>query len=47
MLKDFRILSFIPSYLPCYADLLLQLRAALANFQFPLIKGGGEDMVFE
>ena len=46
-LKDFKILSFIPSYLRCYADLLLQLVAALGNLQFPLIKEGCEDMVFE
>ena len=46
-LKDFRILSFIPSYLRCYADVLFQLVAALVNFQFPLIKEGCEDMVFE
>lgn len=46
-LKDFRILSFIPSYLRCYADVLFQLVAALVNLQFPLIKEGCEDMVFE
>ena len=46
-LKDFRILSFIPSYLRCYADTLFQLCAALVNLQFPLIKEGCEDMVFE
>ena len=46
-LKDFRILSFIPSYLRCYADILLQLCAALVNLQFPLIKEGCEGMVFE
>ena len=46
-LKDFRILSFIPSYLRCYADILFQLCAALVNLQFPLIKEGCEDMVFE
>ena len=46
-LKDFRILSFIPSYLGCYAYILLQLCAALVNLQFPLIKEGCEDMVFE
>ena len=46
-LKDFRILSFIPSYLRSYADVLFQLVAALVNFQFPLIKEGCEDMVFE
>ncbi|XP_022801591.1 uncharacterized protein LOC111339241 [Stylophora pistillata] len=46
-LKDFRILSFISSYLRCYADVLFQLCAALVNLQFPLIKEGCEDMVFE
>ena len=46
-LKDFRILSFIPSYLRCYADVLFQLVAALVNLQFPLIKEGCEDVVFE
>ena len=46
-LKDFRILSFIPSYLRCYANILFQLCAALVNLQFPLIKEGCEDMVFE
>ena len=46
-LKDFRILSFIPSYLRCYADELFQLVGALENLQFPLIKKGCEDMVFE
>ena len=46
-LKDSRILSFIPSYLRCYADILLQLCAAPVNVQFPLIKEGCEDMVFQ
>ena len=46
-LKDLRILSFIPSYLRCYADVLFQLVAALVNLQFPLIKEGCEDVVFE
>ena len=46
-LKDLRILSFIPSYLLCYADVLFQLVAALVNLQFPLIKEGCEDVVFE
>ena len=30
-LKNFRILTFIPSYLRCYSDVLLQLCAALVN----------------
>lgn len=46
-LKDFKILSFIPSYLRCHADILFQLCTALVNLQFPLIKEGCEDMVFE
>ena len=36
----FKILTFIPSYLRCYADILFQLCAALVNLQFPLIKEG-------
>ena len=39
-LKDFKILTFIPSYLRGYADILFQLFAALVNLQFPLIKEG-------
>ena len=39
-LKDFKILTFIPSYLRCYADILFQLCAAFVNLQFPLIKEG-------
>ena len=46
-LKDFRILGFLPSYLHCNADILIQLCAALVNLQFPLIKEGCEDMVFD
>ena len=30
-LKDFRILGFLHSYLHCYADILIQLCAALVN----------------
>jgi len=37
-LKDYKILNFIPSYLKCYVDVILQLCAALVNLQFPLIK---------
>lgn len=37
-LKDYKILSFIPSYLRCHADILVQLCCALVNLQFPLIK---------
>lgn len=46
-LKDFRILTFIPSYLRCYADVIFQLCAALVNLQFPLIKEGCEGTDFE
>ena len=31
-LKDFKILTFIPYYLRCYADVIFQLCAALVNF---------------
>ena len=46
-LKDFRILSFIPSFLRCYADVIFQLCAALVNLQFPLIKDGCEGTDFD
>lgn len=46
-LKDFKILSFIPSNLRCYADKILQLCAALVNLQFPLIKEGCDSTSFE
>ena len=46
-LKDFKILSFIPSYFRCHVDILFQLCAALVNLQFPLIKEGCEGTVFE
>ncbi|XP_046844591.1 uncharacterized protein LOC124438474 [Xenia sp. Carnegie-2017] len=46
-LKDFKILGVIPLYLHCYADILFQFCATLVNLQFPLIKEGCEDMVFE
>lgn len=41
-LKEFKILSFIPSYFRCYVDELFQLCAALVNLQFPPIKEGCE-----
>jgi hypothetical protein len=41
-LKDFKILSFIPSYFRCYVDDIFKLCAALVNSQFPLIKEGCE-----
>ena len=46
-LKDFKILSFVPPYLRCHADKVLQLCAALVNLQFPLIKEGCEGFEFE
>lgn len=46
-LKGFKILSFVPSYLRCYAEKLFQLCATLVNLQFPLIKEGCEDFEFE
>ena len=46
-LKDFRILTFIPSYLCCYSDILLKLSAALVRLQFPLVMERCEDKVFE
>ena len=46
-LQDFKTLSFIPSYLCCYADITFQLCASLGNLQFPLIKEGCEGYEFE
>ncbi|XP_015755987.1 PREDICTED: uncharacterized protein LOC107335490 [Acropora digitifera] len=46
-LKYYRILSFIPSYLRCYADILVQLCCALVNLQFPLIKEVTADTNFD
>ena len=46
-LKDFKILSFVPPYLRCHADKVLQLCAALVNLQFPLITEGCEGFEFE
>ena len=37
-LKDFKILNFIPPYLRCYSDKILQLCAGLVNLQHSLIK---------
>ena len=37
-LKVFKILHFIPPYLRCYSDIVVQLCAALVNLQNPLIK---------
>jgi len=46
-LKDFKILTFTPSSLRCYADVIFQLFAALVNLKFPLIKEGSEGTEFE
>ena len=46
-LKDFKILTFIPYFLRCYADVIFQLCGALVNLQFPLIKEGCEGTEFE
>ena len=46
-LKDFKILSFVPPYLRCHADKVLQLCAALVNLQFPQIKEGCKGFEFE
>ena len=42
-----KILSFIPSYLRCRADILVQLCCALVNLQFPLIKEVTADTNFD
>ena len=44
-LKSFKVLSYIPPYLRCYANKLFQVCAALVNLQ--LIKEGCEDFEFE
>lgn len=46
-LKEFKILTFIPSYLRCHADIIFQLCASLVNLQFPLIKEGCEQYEFD
>ena len=45
-LNDLKILSFIPSYLCCHAD-IFQLCASLGNSQFPLIQEGCEGYEFD
>ena len=45
-LNDLKILSFIPSYLRCHAD-IFQLCASLDNLQFPLIQEGCEGYEFD
>ena len=37
-LKEFKILSFIPPYLRCYAEKVLKSCVALVNIQFSLIR---------
>ena len=46
-LKDFEILSFIPSYLCCQADIIFQLCASLGNLQLALIQEGCEGYEFD
>ena len=46
-LKDYKILSFIPSYLRRHEDILVQLCRALVNLQFPLIKEVTADTNFD
>ena len=46
-IKDFKILSYIPAKLRSHADKIVQLVAALVNFQFPLIKECNEGTQFD
>ena len=46
-LKEFKILSFIPSYMRCYAEKVLQLCASLVNLQYPLIKEISDSLEFD
>ena len=46
-IKDFKILSCTPANLRSYADKIVQLVAALVNFQFPLIKECNEGAQFD
>lgn len=46
-IKDYKILNFIPSFLRCHAEILVQLCCALVNLQFPLIKEVTEDTNFD
>ena len=46
-LTDFEILSFIPSYLCCHADIIFQLCVSLGNLQFPLIQERCEGYEFD
>ena len=47
IMKSFRILGFIPSFLHCHADTLHQLCAALVNRHFSLIKDGCNGFEFD
>lgn len=42
-LKDFKILSFIPSSLRSHAEKLVKLCAALVNLQYPLIRANEDN----
>ena len=46
-IKDFKILTFIPSWLRGHADKLFQVITSLVNLQFPLIKEGCEGTEFD
>ena len=46
-LKEFKILSFIPSYMRCYDEKVLQLCASLVNLQYPLIKEISDSLEFD
>ena len=46
-IKDFKILSYIPAKLRSHAGKIVQLVAALVNFQFPLIKKCNEGTQFD
>ena len=46
-LNDFKLLSFVPSYLRCHVDIVFQLCAAFVNLQYPLIKEVCEDTNFD
>ena len=45
-LKEFKTLSFVSSYMRCYAEKVLQLCASLVNFQYPLIKEISDSLEF-
>ena len=45
--RDSTISNILTTFIRCHADILLQLCAALVNLQFPLVREGFEDTVFE